>query len=177
MAVSYLDCTSAIGMGTYLTSMSGYFFSKSWMISFQTAVRGPPLLSQKVISPLPLPSPPLALPSSPHAVAVRASTAARETAAVARPRCVFEMFMIGSSLSVLSGLSVGARAWGVGRRTVVRLRGYVEAGEAGGPGRARPGRRGGEQPEQRADAAPGGGGEDLPGGPEAGPVAGVGEEA
>lgn len=110
MAVSYLDCTSAIGIGTYLTLMSGYFFSKSLMISVHTAVRGPPLLSQKVISPLPLPSVPLSLPSSPQAVAVSASTAARETAAAARPRCVFEMFMIGSSLSVVS---VGAHEWGV----------------------------------------------------------------
>ena len=88
MAVSYLDWTSVAAIPTYLTSMSGFVFSKSAMISFQMSVRTPPLLSQKTISPLPLPSsplsPPAPLPSSPQAVAVSASTALRATAAAAR---------------------------------------------------------------------------------------------
>src|SRR3954447_16637773 len=68
--------------------MPGFFFSKSAMISFQMSVRTPPLLSQKVISPLPEPSSPLSpappLPSSPQAVAVSASTEPRATAVAAR---------------------------------------------------------------------------------------------
>lgn len=87
-AVSTLDWYSVAAIPTYLTSMSGFAFSKSAMIFFQTSVRIPPLLSQKTISPLPLPSAPLSpadpLPSSPQAVAVSASTALRATAAAER---------------------------------------------------------------------------------------------
>lgn len=86
--MSYLDWALAAGIPTYLTLMSGFFFSKSAMICFQMSVRTPPLLSQKVIVPLPDPSPPLSpaapLPSSPHAVAVSASTEPRATATAAR---------------------------------------------------------------------------------------------
>ena len=88
MAVSTLDWYSVAAIGTYLMLMSGFAFSNSAMISFQMSVRTPPLLSQKVISPLPLPSAPLSpaepLPSSPQAVAVSASTAVRATAAAER---------------------------------------------------------------------------------------------
>ncbi len=59
MAVSYFDCTSVMGTGTYVTSMSGFSFSNASMIFCHTAVRAPPLLSQKVIPPLPEPSFPL----------------------------------------------------------------------------------------------------------------------
>ncbi|MDH6224087.1 hypothetical protein M2169_001057 [Streptomyces sp. MJP52] len=98
MAVSYLDCTSVMGTGTYVTSMSGFFFSNSAMIFSQTGVRTPPLLSQKVMVPLPEPSPPLAVPSSPQAVAVRASTAVSATAAVPLRFRWIVFFMVGSSL-------------------------------------------------------------------------------
>lgn len=105
MALSYLDWASGAATPTYWTSIFGFFFSKSAMISFQMSVRTPPLLSQKTILPLPLPSAPAApLPSSPQAVAVRASTVARDIAAATRPRCVLEMFMVGSSLWVRSVL-------------------------------------------------------------------------
>ncbi len=79
MAVSYFDCTCAIGIPTYLTLMSGLAFSNSAMISFQTVGAGPPLLSQNVIVPLPEPSAPWSpagtMPSSPQAVAVSARRA------------------------------------------------------------------------------------------------------
>lgn len=81
IAVSYFDCTSAAATPTYFTLMSGYFFSNLAMISFQMSVRTPPLLSQKVMVPLPLPSLPLPLvPSVPQAVAVRASADSAATA-------------------------------------------------------------------------------------------------
>ncbi len=64
--------------------MSGYFFSNLAMICFQIAVRGPPLLSQKTILPLPDPSDPEPDPSSPHAVADRARASVTATAATPR---------------------------------------------------------------------------------------------
>ncbi len=88
IAVSTLDWYSVDAIPTYSTSMSGFFFSKSAMISFQMSVRTPPLLSQKTIFPVPLPSAPSPepLPSSPQAVAVSARTAPRATATDVLPR-------------------------------------------------------------------------------------------
>lgn len=100
MAVSYLDCASVEAMPTYCTSMSGFAFSKSAMISFQIAVRTPPFSSQNTIFPVPEPSAPFApampLPSSPQAVAVRARAETRDIAAARR--LLRGLTMVGSLL-------------------------------------------------------------------------------